>query len=105
VRTANVPLNIDSFIIHVIDGQGNEQARFSYPSVSSGFSFDSSKKNIVLTPAEPRDTIYIRTLEKVHVKAAGIYSHFVKSTFDGERGMQTVAIDMKGEEAEHSWEL
>ena len=80
-------------------------ARFNYPSASSGFSFEPSKKNIALSPFKPMEVIHIRTLEKVHIKTASAKSHFVKSTFDGERGLQTVTIDMSGAEGEQSWEV
>lgn len=89
---ADFPNTYTIFIFH----DSNELARFDYPSLSSKFTFDRNKRNIVLTSSEPRQTINIRTLNRVHIKAPSMSSSFVRTTFDSERSLQAVTIDMSG---------
>lgn len=84
-----------SFTIFILD-DSNELAHFDYPSLSSRFSFDPSKKNIVLTSSEPKQTIIIRTASRVNIKTPSFTNSFMTSTFDSERSLQTVTIDMSG---------
>lgn len=83
------------FTITVIDSLEYEFGRFNYPSYN-GFIFEREINKIDLSSKQPRQNFDIKTPKDLKIISSESSKRWLKSSFDKEKSIQTVSIDMSG---------